>query len=114
MQTVKQFGYTINPDRQLDYDVTDKSIFTFVLRHEPSILACISCGTCTATCTAGHFTGFNIRRLHTLLRRGETALLKTEIQKCMFCGKCQLACPAGVNLRNLIRSIHIAVEKFKV
>ncbi|MCX6250497.1 MAG: 4Fe-4S dicluster domain-containing protein [Bacteroidetes bacterium] len=111
---MKQFGYSINPDRQIDYDLTDKSLLSFIVSFEPSLLSCISCGTCTATCTAGHFTDFNIRRVHTLLRRGEITTLKKEIQKCMLCGKCQLACPAGVNLRNLIRSIHVAVEKFNV
>jgi heterodisulfide reductase subunit C len=111
---VKQFGYSINPDRQIDYDLTDKRLFSFVVRHEPSLTACISCGTCTATCTAGHFTDFNIRKLHTLLRRGDISIIKQDISKCMLCGKCQLACPAGVNLRNLIRTIHIAVEKFGI
>jgi len=37
--------------------------------------------------------------------------LKKEIEKCMLCGKCQLVCPRGVNLRNLILSIHSALEK---
>jgi heterodisulfide reductase subunit C len=34
--------------------------------------------------------------------------------KCMLCGKCQLVCPRGVNLRNLILSIHTALETFGI
>jgi heterodisulfide reductase subunit C len=108
---VKKFGYTIQADRTIDFDGNDKRIMHDVLRHEPSIHTCIACGSCTATCSAGHFTDFNIRRVHTFLRRGETDHLKAELGKCMFCGKCQLVCPRGVNLRNLILSINRAIEQ---
>jgi heterodisulfide reductase subunit C len=106
------FGYKINTDNQIDYDLNDRILTQFVGILEPSVNTCISCGTCTATCTAAEFVDLNIRRLHTLLLRGETGLLKKEIEKCMLCGKCQLACPRGVNLRNLIGSIHTAVERY--
>jgi heterodisulfide reductase subunit C len=108
----KRFGYTINSGNQIDFDLNDRKVYSYILSSEPSINTCISCGTCTATCSAGQFTDNNIRRIHTLLVRGETAILKKEIEKCMFCGKCQLACPRGVNLRNLIQSIHTAIEKY--
>ena len=107
-----KFGYTINATRQIDFDLNDKALTKLVSLLEPSLNSCISCGTCTATCTTGQFTDFNIRRIHTLLIRGETRSLKKEIEKCMLCGKCQLACPRGVNLRNLIGSIQIAFEKY--
>ncbi len=106
------FGYSINADRQIDYDQADKTALHYILRYEPSLNICIGCGTCTATCSAGHFTDFNIRRLHTLVQRGDIRTLKKEIAKCMLCGKCQLSCPRGVNLRNLIQTILNAVEKF--
>jgi heterodisulfide reductase subunit C len=107
-----RFGYSINNGNQINYDLNDRTFQKFVRESEPSLNSCISCGTCTATCTAGQFTDFNIRRVHAYLQRGETKLLKNEIEKCMLCGKCQLACPRGVNQRNLIQSIHSAVEKF--
>jgi heterodisulfide reductase subunit B len=109
---MKAFGYTIHPDRQIDFDLNDKRIIEYLKVHEPSINICIACGSCTATCSAGNFVDFNIRRVHTFLRRAETPFLKKEIAKCMLCGKCQLVCPRGVNLRNLISSIHNAVELF--
>jgi len=109
---MKSFGYTIHPDRQIDYDANTRKIIDYLRFHEPSIHICIACGSCTATCSAGQFVDFNIRRVHTLLRRAEKDGLKKEIAKCMLCGKCQLVCPRGVNLRNLILAIHNAIEKF--
>ena len=108
----KDFGYTINTDRQIDYDRSDRRVVEYLNSHEPTIQICIGCGSCTATCSAGHFIDFNIRRVHTFLRRGDIRSIKKEIEKCLFCGKCQLVCPRGVNLRNLVLSINSAIEKF--
>jgi len=108
----KYFGYTINADRQIDYDHNDKEVIAFLNQVEPSIKICIACGSCSATCSTGQFLDFNIRRIHTFLRRGEIKQLKSEMEKCLFCGKCQLICPRGVNLRNLILSINSAIVKF--
>jgi heterodisulfide reductase subunit C len=108
---MKNFGYSILPDESIDFDRNDKRIAAFLLEKEPSINLCIGCGSCTATCSTGHFTSFNIRRVHTFIRRGEAALVKKEIRKCMFCGKCQLVCPRGVNLRNVILNINRAIEQ---
>ncbi len=105
------FGYKILRDESIDFDHNDKRIADYLLVHEPSINLCIGCGSCTGTCSSGHFTEFNIRRIHTFIRRGETKELKKEIQKCMFCGKCQLVCPRGVNLRNVILTLNRAIEQ---
>jgi heterodisulfide reductase subunit C len=108
---MKKFGYTITRDRQIDYDADSTVIKDYIRDHEPTLEICIGCGSCTATCSAGHFTDLNIRKIHTLIRRNQVEDLKKEIEKCMLCGKCQLVCPRGVNLRNLILSIHSALEK---
>jgi heterodisulfide reductase subunit C len=108
---MKQFGYGVHPDRQIDYDKQNRRFIEAILKGEPSLKICIGCGSCTATCTAGQFTDFNIRKLHTLLQRGEIKTIKEEIGKCMFCGKCQLICPRGVNLRNLILTINRVIEQ---
>jgi heterodisulfide reductase subunit C len=110
-EIVKSFGYTINHDGSIDFDRNDKRIADYLVSHEPSINLCIGCGSCAATCSTGHFTDFNIRRVHTLTRRGETKHLKKEIMKCMFCGKCQLVCPRGVNLRNVLLILNRAIEQ---
>lgn len=88
--------------RQIDYNRFDNRLLSYVLKFEPSFLTCISCGGCTATCSAGKLTDFNIRRISLMLRRGETDKLSTEIDKCMFCGKCTLVCPRDVNIRNVV------------
>ena len=104
------FGYTITKDRQLDYDRGDMRYYRLVQSLEPSVDVCMECGSCTATCSAGQFTEFNIRKAHALIRRGNTESIKAELRKCMFCGKCQLVCPRGVNLRNLILAMNRAIE----
>jgi len=110
---VIDFGYSIRKDRLIDYDKNDKRVLKHLKDHEPSVLTCIACGSCTATCSAGQFVDFNIRLVQTLLRRGEIVPLKTEVQKCMLCGKCILVCPRGVNMRNLILAIQTATDKLK-
>lgn len=106
------FGYQINADRQIDYDKSDLRIFHYVTRQEPSILVCISCGTCAATCSAGHFTTFSLRELIIRVKRGETGGMQEEVEKCMLCGKCQLACPRNVNTRNIVLAIQQAIQLY--
>ena len=88
--------------RQIDFGSFDDRLLVYVLEHEPSFLTCLSCGGCTATCSAGNLVSFNVRKIGLSLRRGETQSLSAEIQKCMFCGKCTLVCPRDINIRNVI------------
>lgn len=108
------FGYTISPDRQIDYDSNDRRIAQYLAEHEPSFMVCIACGTCTATCSAGLFTTFSLRELIGNIKRGEVRNIKTEAEKCMLCGKCQLVCPRGVNTRNVILTIQRAIEALEI
>ncbi len=104
------FGFDTLENRTIDFDEHfDASILKYVIDHEPSMLGCISCGGCTATCSAGNLTDFNVRRMQLMLRRGDTINLQTEINKCMLCGKCILVCPRGVNLRNVVMLIKKAL-----
>lgn len=110
----KNFGYAVNRDRQIDFDANSRAIHALVAKAEPTVNLCISCGSCAATCSAGHFTDFSLRKVILLLRRGETQNLDTEVQKCMLCGKCQLICPRNVNTRNLIIQISKALYNNKM
>ncbi len=103
------FGYSITPDRQIDFDANDRGICKRVALAEPSLNLCISCGTCASTCSAAIFTDFSLRQVILLLRRGETQDLEKAISKCMLCGKCQLVCPRNVNTRNLVIQISKAL-----
>jgi heterodisulfide reductase subunit C len=107
---VKDFGYTISRDRQIDYDALSRDFYNAIQVKEPTIKACISCGTCAATCSAGQFTDYSLRRMILFLRRGEIKEVALAANKCMLCGKCQLVCPMGVNTRNLIFSIQELLE----
>lgn len=105
------FGYNINKDRQIEFDINDRKMSDYIRKYEPSFDLCIACGTCTSTCTAANLTDFNIMRLIIFIKRGEVANVEKEIKKCMLCGKCYLACPRGVNTRNMILKILEAIEK---
>lgn len=101
------FGYKISAPHSIDLDNTDRGKYMQVLAVVPSYRYCIGCGGCTATCSAGQFTEFNIRKSHTLFSRGQYDKLTpeasdTNLDKCMLCGKCTLVCPRGVNTRGLI------------
>jgi heterodisulfide reductase subunit C len=107
------FGYSISKDRQIEFDSNSKRMSDFVIESEPTFRICISCGSCSATCSAANFTNFNPQRLFVMVRRGEEAKLEQEFSNCMLCGKCILVCPRGVNTRNVILSIQKAIVKAK-
>ena len=109
-----KFGFGIAETRTIDYGNFDNRLLQYVQDHEPSFIVCISCGGCTATCSAGNLIDFNIRKINLLLRRGETAQLSKEIEKCMLCGKCLLVCPRGINTRNVIMLIKKGILKFNI
>jgi heterodisulfide reductase subunit C len=101
----KDFGYSIHRDRQIDYDALSRVSYNNLVNTEPSVMACISCGTCAATCSAAQFTDFSLRKIILLMRRGDQKEIKSSVAKCMLCGKCQIICPMGVNTRNVILTI---------
>jgi heterodisulfide reductase subunit C len=106
---VRDFGYSVTRDRQIDFDANSHDIHKIVSAAEPTLNLCISCGTCAATCSASIFTNFSLRHVILLLKRGETKGLQKEVAKCMLCGKCQLVCPRNVSTRNLIIQINKAI-----
>ncbi len=99
------WGFSISEARVINYDKNDKSMAAKMAHEAPSSKLCIGCGGCTATCTAGNLTEFNIRKLQMLVKRGEHTELHQNLQKCMFCGKCLLVCPRGVDTRRMILSM---------
>lgn len=99
---MKQFGFTISSGRSINLDDTNFEKVDKLLELVPSYKWCIGCGGCTATCSAGAFADFNIRRIHTAFIRGQYSELDKKLRQCMLCGKCLLVCPRGVNTRALI------------
>ncbi len=102
MKKMEKFGFVISKGRQIDYESNDRRIAEYIYKREPSFRLCIECGGCSATCTTGNFTGFSLRELHILIKRGENEKARHDIKKCMLCGKCTLVCPRGVNTRNIV------------
>ena len=105
------WGYSINQPRAVNLDKNDLGLSAKLLRQMPLLQACIGCGSCTATCTAGGFTSFNFRKVQTLVRRGEYQGAYEEMSKCMLCGKCRLACPRGINTRAVVMMIKKELAK---
>ena len=105
------WGYSIPETRSIDYDKNDKAFIAYLAQNVPSSKLCIGCGGCTATCTAGNLTDFNIRKLQMLVKRGENEEARTKLQKCMLCGKCLLVCPRGVDTRKMILTMIDYIKK---
>ena len=99
---MSNFGFNISNTRVISMDECNMENVERLHLEVPSFKRCISCGACSATCSAHQFTDFNIRKLHNLYRRCQYAGLQEELKACMLCGKCTLVCPRGVNLRSMI------------
>jgi len=100
------FGYKKNISAALDLDSARTDLYVQLIEEEPSAATCISCGTCAATCSAGQFTDYNLRKTILPCKRGDTQSLKPIINRCMLCGKCQTACPKGVNTRQIVLTLN--------
>jgi len=109
---MNRFGFSLSKGRQIDYDSNDRKVADYILEREPSLLACIECGGCSATCTSGNLVRFSLRELHILIKRGENDHVRENLKKCMLCGKCTLVCPRGVNTRNVVVLAKEAFRKF--
>ena len=109
---MNKFGFSVLEARTVDFGEFDNRLLRYVLENESSFLTCISCGGCTATCSAGNLIDFNVRKINLFLRRCETENLAREIDKCMLCGKCTLVCPRDINIRNVVMLIKKGIVKF--
>lgn len=100
------WGYSISEARVVNYDKNDKAFAAWLAQKAPGSKLCIGCGGCTAACTAGNMTEFNIRKLQMLVKRGENDEARKNLHKCMLCGKCLLVCPRGVDTRKMILAMN--------
>ncbi len=97
------FGFDISKSSSINYNPSEFYLANFIDQNEPTSQLCISCGACSATCTAGEHSKIEMHKIHLYVKRNLIDRIKGELQNCMFCGKCQLVCPRGVNNRNIIR-----------
>ena len=105
------FGYTLSKNHQIDLDLVDPKIIRQIRKVEPSFSLCMSCGTCSATCTANVHQKTNLMKAILMTNRGEYFDALKELKNCMLCGKCQMICPRGVNTRSLIFKLVNILEK---
>ena len=111
---MKEFGFGLKKSGVMDLDGIDWTLFREIAAEDPSFLNCFYCGTCTATCSAGKYTGFNLRRLQLLIKRGQWEEVVQRIPECMLCGKCQWVCPKGVNTRHIVMLINKKLHARKI
>ena len=97
------FGFRLSPSSTIDLDRTGLQVYGEIARMEPDIRICMACGSCSATCTAGPYSGMSMRKVILGLQRGTD--VSGMLSCCMLCGKCTMICPRGINTRHLILSI---------
>lgn len=101
------FGFSLIKSSQINLNEADKTLSNYLLENEPTFAKCISCGSCTGTCTAGEYTDLNLRQIQLLIKRGQLDEVTAKASKCMLCGKCSFICPKGVNTRHILQLIKL-------
>lgn len=101
-----KFGYTLTPSSRVDLGLFNKEKWNKLVAHEPDVLKCMACGSCTASCTAGKFTKTSLRSAILYLQNGQEKQALEYVQSCLLCGKCIMVCPRAINTRNLLLSIN--------
>ena len=97
------FGFSLSRSSAVQLDEVDLGLFKELEKLEPDVRICMGCGSCSATCTAGPWSGMSVRKvIHQLQRGGDVSDM---LKGCMLCGKCSMVCPRGINTRHLILSL---------
>ena len=99
------FGFKLSPSSAINLDKVDLSLYERLAAMEPDLQICMACGSCSATCTAGPYTGMSVRKVILDLQRGKEKEAEALLSGCMLCGKCTMVCPRGINTRHLILSL---------
>lgn len=97
------FGFKLAASSTIDLDKVDLTLYKKIAQIEPDIKRCMACGSCSATCTAGEFSGMSVRKMILAMQRGKD--ITKMLSNCMLCGKCTMVCPRGINTRHLILSV---------
>lgn len=97
-----EFGFSLSPSSSVDLDKVDTARFRALAQKNSDALICIGCGSCSATCSAGPYSGMSMRKVLLGLQRGRDEEVDRMLSGCMLCGKCTMVCPRGINTRHLI------------
>lgn len=68
------------------------------------IMACMQCGTCSASCPSSYAMKYTPRKLITLIRanKREEVLSSLDIWKCASCYTCTTRCPRGIKFTEIM------------
>ncbi|MBO7644183.1 MAG: 4Fe-4S dicluster domain-containing protein [Bacteroidales bacterium] len=105
------FGFGLSRSSAVRLDEVDLTLYRKLEAIEPGVRICMSCGSCSSTCTAGPWTGMSVRKVILALQRGQD--VAPMLKGCMLCGKCSMVCPRGINTRHLILSLCRLYEEKK-
>ena len=76
------FGFGISPSSTVNMDKVDFTLFDRLHELEADAWKCMSCGSCSATCPAGTFSGMSLRKvLHCLQRGREKEAVKHALRE---------------------------------
>ena len=99
------FGFKLSPSATVNIDTLDFTLYNRLCEIESDARNCMACGSCTATCTAGPYSGMSVRKVLLDLQRGRVKEMERMLSCCMLCGKCTMVCPRGINTRHLLLSL---------
>jgi len=77
------------------------------------VLACIQCGTCSASCPTAHLMNPSIRKLVKLCLEGrkEEALHNETLWLCTSCLLCTVRCPRGIRPKAVVSALKDIAER---
>ena len=64
------FGFSLSPSSAIDLDKVDTRLYEKLCSLSPDARTCMGCGSCSATCTAGPYSGMSLRKVILGLQRG--------------------------------------------
>lgn len=102
---MSMFGFKLSKSSAIDLDKVDRTLFDELCSIEPDARRCMACGSCSATCMAGEFSGMSVRKVLLCLQRGRIEDVSEMMSACMLCGKCTMVCPRGINTRHIILAL---------
>ncbi len=70
-----------------------------------TLTTCYQCGTCTASCPWGLFTGLKVREMIRKAQFGYEGFESEDLWKCVTCNTCVSRCPRGVEIIDLVRAM---------
>ncbi|HUL44860.1 MAG TPA: 4Fe-4S dicluster domain-containing protein [Bacteroidota bacterium] len=100
----EQAGQKIKFESELDRS------FGETISHRVSngtLMACIQCGTCSATCPLSTYMDFTPRKIIAMVRAGfrEEVLTNQTIWLCASCYSCTVECPKGIRITEVMYAL---------